>query len=97
MKRTAATTALALALVFSLSILSAGCEGRISQENFQKIENGMTEAEVAEILGEPTEAASLGLGGWTGTTSTWKAESGTIAIQFMNGKVAMKTFTKKEK
>ena len=94
MKRRATATVLALALVLSLSIVLTGCERRISQENFQKIESGMTEAEVMEILGEPTEAASVGLGGWTGTTSTWKTEKGTIAIQFMNGKVAMKTFTK---
>jgi hypothetical protein len=96
MKPKGATTVLVLALIFSLAAVQFGCDGRISQKSFQKIENGMTEDEVTKILGEPTESASLGVGGFSGTTSTWKGEGGTIAIQFMNGKVAMKTFTKGE-
>ena len=94
MKRRDTLTVLALALIFSLAIIQLGCECRISQKSFQEIETGMTEAEVEKILGEPTKAASLSVGGFSGTTSTWRGEDGTIAIQFMNGKVAMKTFTK---
>ncbi len=94
MKRRDTLSILALALILSLAIIQLGCECRISQKNFQKVETGMTEAEVEKILGEPTQAASLSVGGFSGTTSTWKGEGGTIAIQFMNGKVAMKTFTK---
>ena len=94
MKRRDTLTILALALILSLAMIQLGCECRIDQESFQKIETGMTEAEVGAILGEPTEAASLSVGGFSGTTSTWKGETGTIAIQFINGKVAMMTFTK---
>ncbi len=84
-----------LALILFLAIIQLGCECGISQKSFQKIETGMTEAEVENILGEPAEAASLSVAGFSGTTSTWKGKAGTIAIQFINGKVAMMTFTKK--
>ena len=94
MKRRYTLTTLALALTLSLAMIQLGCESRISQKSFQEIETGMTEAEVGKILGEPTQAASVSLGGFSGTTSTWKGDTGTIAVQFMNGKVAMKTFTK---
>ena len=94
MKRRDALTILALALILSLAMIQLGCECRISQKSFQKIETGMTEVEVGKILGEPTQTASMSVGGFSGTTSTWKGEAGTVAIQFMNGKVAMKTFTK---
>jgi len=86
--------ALGMALLLCLALGQTACGSRVSQENFQKIENGMTEAEVTKILGEPTDAASMSLGPFSGTTSTWKGKQGTIAIQFVNGKVALKTFTK---
>lgn len=94
MKRRDTPTILALAFILSLAMVQLGCDSRISRKSFQKIETGMTEAEVEKILGEPTQAASLSVAGFSGTTSTWKGEAGTIAVQFMNGKVAMKTFTK---
>lgn len=86
--------AIALALMLCVVLGQAACESRINQENFQKIKNGMTEDEVTKILGEPSDAASMSLGPFSGTTSTWKSKNGTIAIQFVNGKVALKTFTK---
>ena len=92
--RTGARGALGLVLALGLMIGLAACESRVSQENFQKITNGMTEAEVTKLLGEPNDAASMSLGPFSGTTSTWKSKDGIIAIQFVNGKVALKTFTK---
>jgi hypothetical protein len=56
----------------------------------------MAETEVREILGEPTETSSFGVGPFSGTSSVWKGKRGTIAIQFVNGKVTFKTFTKDE-
>ncbi len=92
--RTGVRSVLGLGLALCLAIGVAACDPRVSQENFQKIENGMAEAEVTKILGDPTDAASMSLGPFSGTTSTWKGKDGTIAIQFVNGKVALKTFTK---
>ena len=77
------------------STLLLGCASKITQENFEKIQSGMTQAEVTAILGEPTESSSIGLGPFGGTTSTWKDGGRTITIQFVNGKVFAKVFSGK--
>jgi len=92
--KTVARGALGIALALCLGLALSACESRVTQENFQKITNGMPEAEVTKILGKPTDVASMSLGPFSGTTSTWKGKEGTVAIQFVNGKVALKTFTK---
>jgi hypothetical protein len=76
------------------TILLVGCGSTISEENFEKIHSGMTQAEVRAILGEPTESASMGVGPLVGTTATWRGEGGTITIQFVNEKVFAKQFVK---
>ena len=53
----------------------------------------MPEAEVFDLLGEPTDTESVSLGGLSATSATWKGSEGTIAIQFVNGKVLLKSFT----
>ncbi len=87
---------LIIAIVIGLTVALAGCDSRITQSNFQKVESGMAEADVREILGEPTETSSFGVGPFSGTSSVWKGKRGTITIQFVNGKVTLKTFTKDE-
>lgn len=75
--------------------LLLGCGSKVSQENFAKIQSGMTESEVTAILGPPTESNSIGFGPVGGTTSTWKDNGRTITIQFVNGKVIAKAFSGK--
>ena len=53
----------------------------------------MPEADVIAILGEPTDTSSFSLGGLSATSATWQGRDGTISIQFVNGKVKLKTFT----
>ena len=77
------------------STLLLGCTSKLTQENFEKVQSGMTQAEVAAILGDPTESSSIGLGPFGGTTSTWKDGGRTITIQFVNGKVIAKVFSGK--
>jgi len=83
-----------LAVVAVLAVWLAGCGTRITKENFDKIQTGMTQAEVQAILGEPTESSSVDLALFSGTTSTWRAGDTTIAVQFVNGKVVAKQFNK---
>jgi hypothetical protein len=82
-----------IALVLALSALVA-CRPRINQESFDKINIGMAEAEVRKILGPPTGTSGIAIGGFSGASSTWKSKDGTIAIQFLNGKVQAKEFFK---
>ena len=81
------------AMILLCATLSQGCGSKITQENFDKIQSGMTQAEVTAILGDPTESSSIGFGPVGGTTSTWKANGRTITIQFVNGKVIAKVFS----
>ena len=82
-------------LVFALTaaLLIAGCS-RVTQENFLKIQEGMSEQEVASLLGSPTESNSVNVLGVSGTASRWVAKDAEITVRFVNGKVALKSFDK---
>ena len=88
--------AVALSLVICLSLVSCSSY-KISQENFEKVRTGMSLAQVTAILGEPTESNSVDLAVFSGTVSKWKAGGITITIQFVNGKVVAKQFSKGDK
>lgn len=83
----------ALCLVISLNLISCGGPP-LTQENFDKIQNGMTLAQVQAILGEPTESSSVDVAVFSGAVSKWKQGDVTITIQFVNGKVVAKQFSK---
>jgi hypothetical protein len=76
-----------------LVLTMAACGSRISTENYEKIENGMSNEAVNDILGEPTEASSFGIGGLSATTAKWVGKTHTITVTFANGEVKMKTLT----
>jgi hypothetical protein len=81
------------ALAFAAVLLLAACS-KITQENFAKIQDGMSEQEVTAILGRPTESSSGSVLGISGTSSKWAGGDATITIRFVNGKVALRTFDK---
>lgn len=83
----------ALCLAISLSLISCG-GSKLTQENFEKIQTGMTLAQVQAILGEPTESSSVDVAVFSGTVSKWQQGEVTITIQFVNGKVVAKQFSK---
>ena len=82
------------ALVVGAFCLAACGASRINQANFEKIKTGMSLAQVQAILGEPTEASSVDLAVFSGTASKWRQGDVTITIQFVNGKVMAKQFSK---
>ncbi|MFA7387142.1 MAG: DUF3862 domain-containing protein [Thiohalobacteraceae bacterium] len=84
----------ALATAALLSLLLVACGSPVNQENFQKIVNGMTQAEVEDLLGRPDESSSASLGTFSGGSSTWTSGDVTITVQFMNDQVQFKQFTK---
>ena len=75
------------------AFLIAGCS-KITQENFLKIQEGMSEQEVISLLGTPTESQSVNILGVSGTASRWVGKDAAIAVRFVNGKVATKSFDK---
>jgi hypothetical protein len=81
------------ALLLLLLALTA-CGSKVNESNYAKIEIDMTEEQVKSLLGAPTESSSLNVGGLSGTSSKWAAKEGTINVQFLNGKVKAKAFSK---
>jgi hypothetical protein len=80
-------------LALLAACLIAACS-RVTQENFLKIQEGMSEEEVIALLGRPTESNSVNILGISGTASRWVGSNAVIAVRFVNGKVAFKTFDK---
>jgi predicted Abi (CAAX) family protease len=83
-------------LIFALGLSGCGAS-KISKENFDKIQTGMSQGEVQAILGEPTESSSVDVALFSGTTSTWKEGDTAITIQFVNGMVVAKQFSRPAK
>ena len=83
-----------LICIVLLSLVVVACGSKVNQVNFNKIQTGMAQKEVNEILGSPTESSSVGIGGFSGTTSKWVSKEGTITVQFLNEKVVAKQFIK---
>jgi hypothetical protein len=57
MKKTSITL---LSLATAIFLASCGAGSKITQENFDKLKDGMTKAEVVAILGEPTGSELVG-------------------------------------
>jgi hypothetical protein len=72
-------------------LLLAGCS-RVNETNFQKIQPGMSHAEVLAILGEADSSDSVALGPISGARSVWRSDKAVIAVTFLNGKVQLKHF-----
>ena len=105
-------TGLLIGLGIGVFVLLLGCLGgggvllwiygpfanRVTRENFDKINNGMTEAEVKAILGEPNALNDanpfgnrpMGINPFGGNVLAWKHNNDVIAVSFRNGKVAGK-------
>ena len=74
-----------LALLAAAVLLLAACT-KVTQENFAKIREGMSEQEVHAILGSPTESSTKTVLGISGTSSRWVSGDTSITIRFVNGK-----------
>ncbi|HXR57774.1 MAG TPA: outer membrane protein assembly factor BamE [Burkholderiales bacterium] len=79
--------------LFALLLLLAACS-KVTQENYSKIREGMTEPEVQAILGSPSESSTTTVLGISGTSSKWVSGDAVISIRFVNGKVALSSFDK---
>lgn len=79
--------------VISLCLMLAACN-KVSQSNFDKIQSSMTMQQVTAILGEPSNSSSVDIGGVSGTSAVWSDGKNEITIQFLNGGVFFKTFSR---
>ena len=86
--------ALPAALVALLAALLIAACSKVNQENFLRVQEGMSEEEVSSLLGRPTESNSVNVLGVSGTASRWVAGDTVVTVRFVNGKVAFKSFDK---
>ena len=88
--------AVCLLLVAMVGATLVGCGGsKVSKSNFDQVQNGMTVAEVEEVLGKGTAKAGSG-GALAGIAASAKVLSWTegdkkIIVTFVNDKVVAKT------
>jgi hypothetical protein len=80
-------------VAFAVALLVSACS-KVTQENFAKVKEGMSEKEVHEILGSPTESSTKTILGISGTSSKWVSGDTVINIRFVNGQVALASFDK---
>jgi hypothetical protein len=76
-------------LVAFMAVVVTGCS-KVTKSNYDKIENGMSKADVEKILGKGTEEKGGGVGDLTGTMVTWKKGETSISVTFANDKVVAK-------
>ena len=81
------------AAALAVALLLAACS-KVTQENYAKIQDGMTEQEVIALLGPASESGGMSVLGVSGGSSKWVAQDAVISIQFVNGKVVGKSFAK---
>jgi len=84
-----------LLIIFLMLVLLfvCGCSvGRITEENYNKIHDGMSFNEVVEILGDDYDISSnAGYGEYSSSCYVWEGLGGAnITIIFLNGKVFSK-------
>jgi outer membrane protein assembly factor BamE (lipoprotein component of BamABCDE complex) len=76
-------TAIAVGVIIMLTACS-----RLTEDNLQKIHNGMTTDDVKAILGEPTSSETgSALGLVSGTTYVYHTDKSDVKITFVNDKV----------
>jgi hypothetical protein len=79
-------TPLLLCALIGTGILTA-CS-RLTEDNLQKIHNGMSTSDVKAILGEPTNAQTgSALGIVSGTTYVYHTDTSDVKITFVDDKV----------
>lgn len=76
--------------LLAIALLLTACGSKLTSENLQKIQNGMTTDEVKAILGKPTDVQSQSALGISGTTFIYHTNSSDVKIVFLNDKVMAK-------
>ena len=85
MKSLASAILAVVALFAVMGLLSCS---RLTEDNLQKVHNGMTTAEVKDVLGEPTTTSTgSALGIVSGTKFVYHTATSDVTITFVDDKV----------
>jgi outer membrane protein assembly factor BamE (lipoprotein component of BamABCDE complex) len=80
-------TILPKALLVGAALLLLTACSKLTEDNLQKVHNGMTTDEVKAILGNPTDTQSGSVIGISGTTYVYHTSTSDVKITFLNDKV----------
>lgn len=73
-----------------LALVLVACSSKLTNENFTKIKNGMSEGEVQAILGEPSKVENSEVLGFRNTTYYYESGKTRVQISFINDGVITK-------
>lgn len=75
-----------------LILLLAACSSRVTPENYEKLQSGMSKAQVHTILGAPDSVTSDDIGNVLSLTKeTWKSRKQSITVTYGNDSLALKS------
>ncbi|ALG68912.1 hypothetical protein [Beggiatoa leptomitoformis] len=84
-----------LAVLFVISFGLVACMGStVSKSNFERIEIGMTDTKVNDIMGEPNRTKAAGVTA-LGVEAYWEGDKATIKVQFVDRLVYRKEWIDK--
>ena len=73
-------------LLFTAVAALAACS-KLTEDNLQKVHNGLTTDEVKALLGDPTSSSSGSFLGQSGTEFVYHTDKSDVKIDFVNDKV----------
>ncbi len=75
------------ALLLIPAVVALAACSKLTQDNLEKVHNGMTTDEVKATLGEPTSSSSGSFLGQSGTDFLYHTDKSDVKIDFVNDKV----------
>lgn len=87
--RFVAVACLAVALLTACS--------KVTPDNYARLEPGMSQAQVHDILGQPDTVSGGGIGTLTLTTETWNGPKHVVSITFAGDKMTIKSIEPRER
>ena len=75
------------ALLLIPAVIALAACSKLTQDNLEKVHNGMTTDEVKATLGEPTSSSSGSFLGQSGTEFLYHTDKSDVKIDFVNDKV----------
>lgn len=73
-----------------LLLVAAGCS-KVTPDNYNRVESGMSHEEVHAVLGKPDEVSGGGVGRMTLMTERWNGREHIISVTFAADKVTLKS------
>lgn len=79
-------------LGIAATILMIAACSKVTEDNYRKLESGMTLDQVQSLLGKADVSESTSLAGISTTRAEWHGKDGTISIRFIEEKVRAKNW-----